>query len=70
MTRAFILMLDTGSDTDFPSIAEDVSSDLTAAGHNVVYVHVFAGDPTGIPPAPAPTAPFHIPTPTPTIPFV
>lgn len=38
MTRAFIVNLDTGSDTDFNTIAEEINEDLISAGHNVLSV--------------------------------
>lgn len=39
MNAAFIVMLDTGADSDLPGIARELTEDLLEKGYNVKYVN-------------------------------
>lgn len=39
MTRTFLVSLNLTDTSDMPGLAQDISDDLNAAGHNVISVH-------------------------------
>lgn len=69
MIRTFLLAVDVGTSMDFLGIAEDISSDLIRAGHDVQSVKPWKSTadaaPTLLPPplqqTPPPTQPFSPP---------